>query len=355
MARTFPSPAADPRPPRSIGDVFIHPTYARMLGMLLRSLNVDVDAVLAGVGLSWAELSVADQMLSFDTMRRLSMEAVRVSQRPWLGLELGQALQPSVHGPVGYAIVASRDLRQAFETLSLYGDLRIEALRYELQRVPGGAVLHVREKIDLADLRDVALDVAFAALLKLVESVVPVGLERVVIALPRAQPAWAERYRRVFPGKLRFNAPHMSITLDDALLDTPSLTADAADFDAACRECTRAQSHALAAAAASICMQVQALLNSRPDHYPQLDEVAAQLQTSPRTLMRKLKSEGSSYQSLLDEHRKARALWYLQHTRMSVEEIAAQLGYADTSNFSRTFRRWFGTTAVEMRGRLARG
>ena len=35
---------------------------------------------------------------------------------------------------------------------------------------------------------------------------------------------------------------------------------------------------------------------------------------------------------------------------LSVEEVAAQLGYADTSNFSRTVRRWFGVTPRAMRG-----
>ena len=32
-----------------------------------------------------------------------------------------------------------------------------------------------------------------------------------------------------------------------------------------------------------------------------------------------------------------------------VEQVAAQLGYADTSNFSRTFRRWFEMTPRDMR------
>jgi AraC-like DNA-binding protein len=32
-----------------------------------------------------------------------------------------------------------------------------------------------------------------------------------------------------------------------------------------------------------------------------------------------------------------------------VEEIAARLGYADTSNFSRTVRRWFGAAPRELR------
>jgi AraC-like DNA-binding protein len=39
----------------------------------------------------------------------------------------------------------------------------------------------------------------------------------------------------------------------------------------------------------------------------------------------------------------------LAHTAQPVEEIAARLGYVDTSNFSRTVRRWFGATPREVR------
>ena len=38
------------------------------------------------------------------------------------------------------------------------------------------------------------------------------------------------------------------------------------------------------------------------------------------------------------------ACWLLQNTELSVEAVAERLGYRDTSNFSRTFRRWLGMT-----------
>lgn len=87
---------------------------------------------------------------------------------------------------------------------------------------------------------------------------------------------------------------------------------------------------------------------------PSLEDLASELKMSPRTLMRKLKVEGHRFQDLLDEARQERAIWYLQHTQRPVAEIAGRLGYVDTSNFSRTFRLWFGTTPLEMRAKLGR-
>jgi AraC-like DNA-binding protein len=83
--------------------------------------------------------------------------------------------------------------------------------------------------------------------------------------------------------------------------------------------------------------------------YPTLAEVAELEHVSPRTLIRHLKDEGLSYQQLLDGVREEWACWLLVHTALSVEAVAERLGYEDTSNFSRTFRRWLGCTPRDFR------
>jgi AraC-like DNA-binding protein len=71
------------------------------------------------------------------------------------------------------------------------------------------------------------------------------------------------------------------------------------------------------------------------------DPLSGTLNMSRRTLSRKLKQDGVTYQELLDDARKEAAEWCLLRTRMPIEAIAERLGYVDASNFSRTFRRWF--------------
>lgn len=329
----------------------VHPTYARLLCIVLRELQVDVDAMLASVNLSWPQLAVMEQMLSVDTVQQLGIAAVRTSQRPWLGLELGQALQTSAHGPVGYAMVSSRDLRQAFEVLCQYGALRHEAIRFELETLSDGVILRVKENIDFGELRHFGLDAVFGTVLKLIESVGVKDFKHITVDLPRPEPAWIDRYQRIFNGTLNFNAPALAFHVDNALLDAPNATADAHDHEAACRECERAQSEAARGHDLSLTSKVRECLQSGRDTYPSLEHIASQLHISSRTLIRKLKNEGSSYQALLDELRQERALWYLQHTQLPVAEIAERLGYLDTSNFSRTFRHWFGVTPIEMRNK----
>jgi AraC-like DNA-binding protein len=83
--------------------------------------------------------------------------------------------------------------------------------------------------------------------------------------------------------------------------------------------------------------------------YPTAAEAATQLHLSPRSLFRQLAGENASYRGLLDCHRNELARGLLESTDLAVERIAERLGYADPSNFSRTFRRWNGVNPREFR------
>ena len=82
-------------------------------------------------------------------------------------------------------------------------------------------------------------------------------------------------------------------------------------------------------------------------------QVAELLGMHPRTLSRRLQSLGTSFQQLVDEVQFGIARQMLEHTSMDVGEIAATLDYSDASAFTRSFRRWSGTTPALWRARRA--
>ncbi|MGV3557324.1 helix-turn-helix domain-containing protein [Larkinella arboricola] len=77
---------------------------------------------------------------------------------------------------------------------------------------------------------------------------------------------------------------------------------------------------------------------------PTLEQMAANFNTSPRSLQRKLQDEGVTYQQVADSIRKSLALNYLSSGTYPVKEISYILGYNELSAFSRAFKRWTGTT-----------
>lgn len=77
---------------------------------------------------------------------------------------------------------------------------------------------------------------------------------------------------------------------------------------------------------------------------PTTELIARRLALSPRSLRRRLADEGYSFQEVKNLSRQKRAKYYLSQTRMSLSEIAFELGYSELSAFSRAYRAWTGQT-----------
>lgn len=75
---------------------------------------------------------------------------------------------------------------------------------------------------------------------------------------------------------------------------------------------------------------------------PSLDRVAQQIGQPASTLRRRLAQQETSYQSIVDRSRLERAQELLRDTPMTVDDIAAHLGYSASSSFSRAFKDWMG-------------
>lgn len=93
--------------------------------------------------------------------------------------------------------------------------------------------------------------------------------------------------------------------------------------------------------------QLQALLMEQGP--VSLMAAAQALQLQPRTLERRLRAAGLRFEALVDDHRRRQACALLRQPQLDVADIALRLGYRNTSNFSRTCRRWFGATPSELR------
>lgn len=320
----------------------IHPTYVRLLCNVLQQRGISVATVLQCGGLSEAELARRRLPVGLSTVEKLVAASIEQSACPWLGLEYGAALPLSAHGPIGYATVASADLGGMLDVIARFGGVRLPAFGFAVLPVQEEVLLCVRERVPLGALRRFLLDAVAAAMSRLMGANLSSGLRGVTISFPWERPPWYERYQTVLPGAVvEFGAETLQWCFPRPMLSQPCLMSDeSVTLDSALR---------VSQEDIPVSVQVAMRLAGIDTSYPSLEETAAQLHVSPRTLMRQLKAEDCSWQELLDESRKARALWWLRSTTQPVDAIAARLGFADTSNFSRTFRRWFGKTPTELR------
>jgi AraC-like DNA-binding protein len=93
----------------------------------------------------------------------------------------------------------------------------------------------------------------------------------------------------------------------------------------------------------------QVLLKLLPEGKATLPHVAVELNSSVRSVQRKLASYNLSYQTLLNSVREQLARRYLTRTNLSLAELALLLGYSDQSAFTRSFKGWTDNSPGDFR------
>ncbi len=157
-----------------------------------------------------------------------------------------------------------------------------------------------------------------------------------------ARPDFAADYAVVFPCPVVFDAQHTSILFDQRNFDRP-ITRSRAEASIFLRRApldwifTSSRAHTNS-------LRVRAFLYGANWQSCQLPDAANALKTTPRTLNRRLKEEGTSFQDIKDALRRDIAIRALQQGTDSIEQIAFDTGFSAPSNFHRAFHKWTNRT-----------
>lgn len=144
-----------------------------------------------------------------------------------------------------------------------------------------------------------------------------------------------------------FGQPGTWLEVETADLDLPHLEADSALLAAIARTLTPALKRSPQQLTFS--ERVRASVEASLLESQEIAMVARQLGLTPRTLQRRLAAEQSSFNDILDSARRARAGHLLSQSRMSMTDVALELGFADASAFGRAHKRWTGESPRQVR------
>lgn len=102
--------------------------------------------------------------------------------------------------------------------------------------------------------------------------------------------------------------------------------------------------------AATLSESIVGYINSHPESVT-LKDISAHFSYHPNYISSLLHKElGKTFSEIVLEKRMDRAVVLLKGTTLSIEEISAMLGYANTSNFYKAFRSYYGNTPREYIG-----
>lgn len=89
-----------------------------------------------------------------------------------------------------------------------------------------------------------------------------------------------------------------------------------------------------------------------PGHIPTLTDFSDSFNISERTIVRNLSEEGVKYSVLLERSLFKRALNLLSNNNIKINEVSWIIGFSNTQNFIRAFKKWTKTTPGEYRREL---
>ncbi|MGY2487989.1 AraC family transcriptional regulator ligand-binding domain-containing protein [Cupriavidus sp. CP313] len=334
------------------------PASARLLVDFGVERGLSAPGLLAGSGLSALQLGDPNVEVTAEQELSVVSNLLRQLKQPsgGLGFEVGARYHFSTYGLWGYGLIASATaadalalalrflpLTYAFTAPSYHEDGTLGVLGFAEPDLAGDLRRFLVER-DMAAaavlLREVCGDAFSLARFTLKANRVPMGQASEIV-------------RRVFGMSPDTSARLNSLAFDRALLSRPLPQADPVTVSMCEQMCGRLmESRRVRAGAAATIRQY---LNVVPGAMSStLEDMARLMNTSQRTLKRRLQDEGTSYRTLLAEARGGFAKQLLLDHSLTLTEIAVRLGFSDLSSFSQAFKRWYGVAPTTFRDRASR-
>lgn len=319
----------------------------------LSECGVTAEAALAGTGLSIDEVRDPGARTSVQQLLAVGCNAVRLSPRPDLGLIVGQRLHITSYGLYGYAMLCAESMRDGFALAIRYQALATPVMFVSLSEGDDVALLHLPTHVDVGILGlspqeyGFFLDMQFALHGTLAKDVMGPWCVPAKVFYELPMPAHAEQIERVLECPVVFGHARNEVHYPLEWLERAPHMANpitAAQMSDSCERLIQQ-----IAWQAGLTRRVYEEVTRTPGRFPGIEQVASSLCMTSRTLSRKLAAEGTTFSDLLARVRHALALDYLRTTRLSVEDIAAALGFSDANSFRQAFRRWSGKSPTEYR------
>lgn len=323
-------------------------TYIRTI---IGALDLGPDSrrdVLRAARIRPREVEGTDHYVPFAAVRRL-LEAVDRRLAPGWHIDMAARMDVAHHGPLGIAAITSPSLGDALAILAKFGEIRAPFAWGEVREHGDTVQIRYHERQDLGLVRPILMEIMQLAGLQVIGHVVGRTGPELVWHLPAERAGLRPRLAAHFDGTLRFGGDQYTTTLPAHWLSAPCLLYDQAMHQVSLARCEELLQQV--AERSTLEVEVRQCLLSAGGRSPGLERVAGRLNMSRRTLIRRLKREGTSYRQILDEVHRSLAHEYLVGTHQPVAEIGYRLGYEDPANFGRAFRRWYGLAPGEYRRR----
>jgi AraC-like DNA-binding protein len=316
----------------------------------LAAEGIPKEDALRHLRLSKASISSPATRVSLNQVIDCYDYAAECSRDPHFAYRTGLRFHVSAYGMYGFAILSTVDYRETMQFAVKYHQLAAPLTTMAFAEIDGCGVWRLQPLAHPrvgALLSKFIIEMQFGIILSLHRDIMGASFSAKEFQLTFPPNQHASTYADLFGAPVSFGQPANTLLFDSQWLDgAPRLG----------NEITNSTVIGLCDAQMDefqlrrgLVGEVRQLLMKNLMRPKQFEDVAQSLNMSVRTLRRKLREENSSYRQVVDELRRDMAIRYLRETNLTVEEIAAALGFSEGANFRQAFRRWTKTTPREFK------
>lgn len=327
-------------------------TVAGILGQLGMAGMDDAEVlgILRRVGLPGRAMDDQDFPVSVDrelVALSLVLERLARSQRSCaqFAIETFSGIGINHYGVLGLTMQHAGTALQALEVMLAWPELCWGHSRLIATRSSEAVTLAfemdapVPDGVDAQGLREYCVTTDLVSVERLMGDILDRAVMPLEITLPFPDPGSHFDAQRFLPCPVTFAAPSAQILYPAGFAEAIPLHAGLLPFR---RYEKIARSFArMLADDVSVAEQSTRLLWAHTPP-PSREQLADMLGMGVRTLARRLRAEGTSYNALLRRVQTERATNFLRHSSTPVAEIAERMGYSDPAAFTRAFQAWTG-------------
>lgn len=314
---------------------------------LVTTLGGDPDALLALAGIDPADAGNDDRYIPLRSAIAAVEDAATVLVVPDFGRQLALRQSIDILGPVAVAARTAATVAVAFDVLVTYMDSHSPGIAARITDHPDPALRRFEYSFLLhpSPPQTQAIELALGLTLQVLRLFLGAAYHPVAVHLPHPPLETDPDYRGYFRCTPHFNQPAAGFTLRAKDLQRP-LNHDPLAHRLALTYLAEAHGQRTRDIADTVRSMARQLL---PTGELTAALVARQFGIHPKTLQRRLISEGTTFPELVDHTRRELAHRLLVGTDLPVSQISRQLGYAEHSVFTRACKRWFNMTPTAYR------
>lgn len=314
-----------------------------------RAVGLDPGRMLMDAGLAPAMIADPDLKLPADRVAQLLDDSARKSGLESFGLRMAETRQLSNLGPVGLLIRDQPALRDSIAVLIRYHAALNGSLSIMLEEAAG--VVVVREEIMVGSKVPVrqAIEMAVGVLLRLMRRVLGEDWRPRRVCFTHPAPQDTQTHLRVFGPCVEFGHDFNGIVCSKSELDARNASAD----PLMARYAQRLLDETVPIDPSRTMLEDvrRTVLLLLPSGRCSIEMVSEHLGLVPRTVQRRLAEQRLSFSELVNEIRVELATRHVTQSERPLVDVAALLGFAAPSGFSRWYQGQFGCSPTQSRAR----